>query len=668
MRTGRIVVGVLCLSVLVCASPGSAGPEEKDPFRSYSPRARAVIDKMLRTLGKLRSYEDTATFGLETDAREMGGETNWDMSFAYVRPMKFRMKMRESEIICDGKEVTIFKGDSSRYKVKPAGSREDVATLIATHSNAGGYEISMGSLLFAKHPRENIGRAFSDLDVTGRETLGRDRCVVLEGMSKTPGMWTDREVPVTLWLREVDGLLRRLELDLTDLLREQMENAPSTIKFEYYRFVYEVDELKVNEAVDAARFKFEVPETAKKVKEFYSRWTHSSDGAARFSLSGKEAPSFDAETLDGDPITSEALEGKVAVIGFVHVWGNQLSPGVKKLDELDQKYRDANDVAVLVVAVYVQDKDRLRELLAEQEIDVPFVADKHRGIASSFHCDGGGATVLINKKGVIQGRFIGFLTDHTTPLVARDIDTLRGGKDLAGGKAMTEEELDELEEQSAYRGSLGKVEPLNEDWLREAWAVRASTRNNMYWGGGQGRPQADDRGIWVRHRERLRRVGPGGDVEIEIPIGDRHINRMGAQGAIVPGRIGPRGSLGVVIVEPIQSEDEERGSYYPAAGATLIALDEEGEEAWTLELRAERHRSPQHVFLADIDGRAGDELIFLMQSVLYVVDGEGEIRVRKKIEGLARWMIVEDRDRDRKAEIYVRTQTKLHRFDYRPGR
>ena len=91
-------------------------------------------------------------------------------------------------------------------------------------------------------------------------------------------------------------------------------------------------------------------------------------------------------------------------------------------------------------------------------------------------------------------------------------------------------------------------------------------------------------------------------------------------------------------------------------------------EVWEIEVEADKRLVPSQIALGNIDGRRGDELVFFHQGAIWVVDSRGEVIVRKPSPGRPRWLRVEDRDGDKRAEIYIRTNTKLFRFDYRPKR
>jgi len=269
---------------------------------------------------------------------------------------------------------------------------------------------------------------------------------------------------------------------------------------------------------------------------------------------------------------------------------------------------------------------------------------------------------LINREGIVQGRYLGPLVEQTTRALRSDLDKLLAGQALPAAAAMTDEQKQEAAEQRASRGGMvSSVEPVNEAHLHEAWSVLA--RVGMNFGGtGQAARSVVRDGLWVRDRNNVRCISPEGKITAEIPIIEVASGRFN-QEAFTVGRLG-RG-MGVVYLSTIPG-DEEQAGWRPPKAARLVANDEEGRELWRLELPVENYQIPQGLCTGDVDGRGGDEVLFLQGGALWVVDGRGEVIVRKAVAGWPMSLLVEDRDNDRRAEMYVQTQQKLHRFDYRP--
>jgi len=658
----KMLISLAMVFGLATAAP--ADDKAKENLETWSPKAKDALERLTGGLEKLRSLEEKAEFRMESDAQEMGRPEGQKLSFAYLQPNQFRFKLPEGEVVCDGKELTVLKTDIGRYTTSKLDPKQDIVEQITQHMGPFRLEVGNGLLLVSKKPRDRFAEAFRNMDVTGRETRNGDACLVLQGVAGIPGGWVKGDVPVTVWMRETDGLLRGVEFDLLQMAQdagEQFQNAT------YFRMVYDVTELKVNEKPDEKAFSFTAPEGVKKTDRFYSQWSHTGEGASQCVLSGKPVPEFEGKTLAGDTAGSEQLAGKVGVVSFLFAGGGQTSPGVEELADLYAKYRDRG-LEVIVVMQGEPDKDKLTETFDAAGATYPVIHEQGYAIARTLECQRGGGTVLINRDGIVQGRYSGFLTPETSKNLARVVEKLLDGQELASAKPMSKEEMEEYEDQTATRFSpSSQVEPLNEGWLREAWAARAPDESGNYWSSGTG-PQSDAEGIWVRHRNSVRKINLKGETVAEVPMPPR---KTASQGYTPPtpflvGAVGRGGRPGIITVETI-ADEESQEQYKPPVGATFAAFDEQGTELWRLEVRGEQHQQPQHMTLADLDGRRGDELIFTYSSAIHVVSNEGEIIVRKPCLGWPQWVLVQDKDGNGRAEIYVRDQMNLRRYDFHPA-
>jgi outer membrane lipoprotein-sorting protein len=649
--------------VLALAGAGSAGETAKDNLETWSPKAKGALERLTRGLGKLRSLEETAEFRMDSDVGNMGASDGQKLSFSYLTPNRFRFLLPQTEVVCDGKELTVLKKDINRYTTQKLDPKQDVVGQITRHMGPFSLEISNGLLVVSKDPRDRIARAFRHMDVTGRETRHGDACLVLQGIAGVPGSWIKGEVPVTVWMRETDGLIRGIEFDLLQLAQESAEHFQNAT---YFNMLYDVTDLTVNERPDAKTFSFTPPDGVKKTDRIYSRWGHSGEGAQQYVLSGKPVPEFEGKTLAGDVVGSDRLAGKVGVVSFLFSGGGHTSPGVEELQALYAKHRDRG-LEVIVVVQGDPDNDKLSETFDAAGAAYPVIYERGSAIARQLECQRGGATVLINRDGIVQGRYGGFLTRELANAVAKDVEKLLDGKQLASAKPMTEAEVEEYEEQTTPRYTRpSQVEPLNEKWLRETWSVRASNEGGRYWSSGAG-PQADEEGIWVRHRDRIRKINLQGETLAEVPVPPI---KAAGEGYMPPtpflaGAVGRGGRPGVITVETIVDEETEE-RYQPPVGVIFAAHDGQGTQRWRLEVRGEKHQQPQHLTLANLDGRPGDELIFTYSNAIHVISNEGELVVRKPGRNWPQWILVQDKDGDGRAEIYLRDGLHLRRYDFRP--
>ncbi|KAA0223971.1 MAG: DUF2092 domain-containing protein [Planctomycetota bacterium] len=656
-RTRQIAL-LLTLSVTVNAA--SQETEERDnPLEGYSERAISLQKRTFETFRDLKSYSDDGIVEMKTDAAFGRMNEGQKITFAMAGGRRFRLDTPTHTVASDGRELTVYMKNAQRYQVKPI--EEDIAKQIEEYLGLAGMNIAVGQIMLSPKPAKLFTSIFKELDVAGSERVGEDDCAVLEGKmnaSEIPMVTSD--TPARVYLRKRDGLIRRVEIDLSEMMKKQMEQAPGGMSVSEFKVVYDVRDIRVNEPLEESRLAFSPPSSAKKVEKFYGGMMGGGGpGAQQFELSGHDAPAFDLPAHGGERVSLGDYRGHVVLLHF-GVGGFGFQQSDRSIEKLEEIQRDYADKGVHVIYVHTgSNADKLIEDLGH-EPGVVVALDPDRATAGEyFEEQWSFGAVLIDKEGVVQGRYAGFITDPTTKAMRSDLDKLLGGETLPSAKKMTAEEIDEAFEQRTGAFTMpGGAEPVNEDRLKEAWSVRASGGNIAFSSGGS---KYDDRVFWVRDKGRVLGISPAGETLIELPIQKATADMFG-QETFAVGKLGS--NWGVVYMSTIAGDEQQPGGWRPPKAAVLTATDAEGHELWKVELKAENMQLPQHLALGDVDGRPGDEVIFFHGGAVCVLDSKGEVLVRKPCPGWASWLIVADRDRDEQAEIYVRSQYKLTRLDY----
>ncbi len=654
----RFRTGVVGIAWVIAASVGAIGGDEPAAFEGYSQSAERIVGKMLRAMSKLSTYSDDGVFTMET-----GGSFNaadQAAAFVYAKSKRFCIKTEQHEIHSDGKELTVYAKAMRRYTVSPL--EKDIGKQVEKYFGGWGMSLGTGSLVLSSNPRATFAKQFSNMDVVDDENIEGDACSVLEGVMKgSPMGMGETDIPATLFVRQRDFMIRRVELDLAEVMKKQFdEDSGMQSPFKEYKLVYDVRMMAVNERIDEDAFKFEAPSSAKEVDRFYSSWMQDGDTAMQFEWSGKEAPEFELQTTDGGWVSNDSVKGKVVVLDMPGRWMRGTPPGMAALDEIRGDYAD-KDVAVVLVH-HRGKADKLTEKMDEKGWKVTVALDPDGAMAGDFFDQQfGGGVVIIAKDGIVQGRYSPMMTEETATALRGDIDTLLAGETLSGGQVMSEAQIEEAADQKSSRFSFGgTAEPLNEEHLHETWSIRTGGGSGFMFGFGSG---AAPRGeLWIRDQDVAKRIEADGQVTAEIELPNPSKDQF-SQEQFVGGRMGSR--AGVVFMKTIPGEEQQMG-WRPPKEAVIVAVDESGRELWKMEFEVKNNQLPQHLTLADIDGRMGDEFVFAHQGAVWIVDERGEALVRKPILGMSKWILVEDRDHDRRAEIYVRSDRKLFRFDYRP--
>lgn len=662
MRTFSL--GTLFLFAFI--APVGAEDEEVIEFENFSPSARAAIDELLSRTDKLKRYSDQAVAKVETGST-MTFMPEQRASFAFAKPKRFRLQTDQRELFSDGKELTVYSKAMRRFTTQPL--PEDIEKQIRRYRGFFGTQMRIANILFAKNPREPIAGFVKNLTVTGREDIDGERCLRLEGMSKTkeftPFGTSDDENPVTIWLRASDHLIRRVEVDMSESMRKRAEENEGTWgqQFGEYRHVYDVKDIRTGDEVDNDLFVFQPPAGAKKVDRFYDNMGVPPETAVQFEWSGKDAAEFDLQTADGRWLSAKSLDGKVVVMQFVRSFRGLPVQMLKPLGDLAEAY---DDKPVEIICVYLSsDSEKLVEQIRDAGMNLTVLLDPDRELADQYfeeHWSSG--IVLISADGIVQGKYPWLFAEQTQQSLHDDIDKLLEGESLSSAVKMTEEQVEEAQHQRGARYSGNSADPLNEEQLVESWSVNTPSGRFTIRGGSA--VQRDDSGLWIRRKDGVCRVTYDGRVDVEIPLPKTpSATPFSGSERFIIARVGSR--IGVVMLTTVPGDEERRG-WRPPKAALITAYDASGDQVWQFEVQVANRQVPQQIAVGDLNGRGGDETVFFHQGAIWILDPQGELVVRKPCPGWPQWMVVEDRDRDRRAEIYIRTNTKLSRYDYRESR
>lgn len=670
MLTARQAWGIAVMMFVLIAWSASAGAadektEKKPEFAGISRAAQTAMDRWLAALADLKTYEDEGTVEWKTGLPFGGQEQK--ASFQYAKPDRFRIQNSTMDVSADGKELTVYRRNNRRYLVESLQS--DALTQVQKHGVSTMANFLIAEMVLAKDPRKYAAERFRNLDVTGHEDIDGEKCTKLEGRLVSPGGIDAPEGrPVKLFLREKDWMLRRVEVDMSEPADED-DDSPFGRIGRNQRVVYELKNARANREVNRDQFTFKPPAGAKKVDQFFSAWMHSGDTAQQFALSGKPAPDFTLDTHDGREVSLSEKKGSVVLLqilpqrpmGRMARRFRNLSP---PLDKLDQLQKDFADRGLTVWCVHPgESADELVEEMREKNQSLTILLDPFRDVVNDYMGEvWGSSLILIGKDGIVQGRYPSYLGEENLKSVRADVEKLLSGETLAGGKPMTDEQMHEAEEQQAAFFMTDSADPINEQRIAESWSVRS--------GAGMGRfPERTIGGsttrssLWIQSRDALQEVDAAGKVLAEIPI-PRPTTGDGVQEEFVVGRMA--GRRVVVHMASIPGDAQESAwGWRPPKGAVITAGDESGQELWSLEVETRGRQLPQHLSMGDIDGRDGDEVAFIHDGSLWILNERGEVVVRRQVPGFVSWMRLEDLDRDQRAEVYIRSQNKLHRFDFK---
>ena len=245
----------------------------------------------------------------------------------------------------------------------------------------------------------------------------------------------------TFWIDRETYVLRRLVLPTNGMRQAMSQQEP----IDNLSIVADFTSARIDAKIDPKAFEFEVPRDAEVVPFFVPPTTKTA-----LAMLNKPAPAFKFVDLDGKPVTSESLAGKVLVLDF---WASWCEPCRKSLPELDksrEKFKDNPKVAFYAVSVdrpEVENKE-LAKLFEAMKVNVPILRDPDDS-ATAFHIRPIPAKFIIDGKGVVQDFEEGF-DPHDAEEMPAKLEKLLAGENIFEGSLKKCQ--DQIEELRQYAG------------------------------------------------------------------------------------------------------------------------------------------------------------------------------------------------------------------------
>jgi thiol-disulfide isomerase/thioredoxin len=142
---------------------------------------------------------------------------------------------------------------------------------------------------------------------------------------------------------------------------------------------------------------------------------------SRCSTGGKEsssglAPDFSLKSFDGREITLSQLKGKVVLLDFWATWCGPCKESIPHLIQLYKNYRESG-FELVGMNVDKGDGEVVRRFIQSMDIPYPVVLAPEN-VVRSYRVTGIPATFLIDKKGMIREKVVGF-----SGSIAKQLDT-----------------------------------------------------------------------------------------------------------------------------------------------------------------------------------------------------------------------------------------------------
>jgi cytochrome c biogenesis protein CcmG/thiol:disulfide interchange protein DsbE len=137
-------------------------------------------------------------------------------------------------------------------------------------------------------------------------------------------------------------------------------------------------------------------------------------------LVGKPASPFSLTAFDGQPVSLDALKGRVVVVNF---WSSWCYPACyEEAPSLERAWKAYKDRGVMLVGVNFQDKDEpARRFLTQFGHTFPNAPDPSGRVSVDYGVYGVPETYFIDRRGRVRFKQVGPVSDD---LLKRQIETL----------------------------------------------------------------------------------------------------------------------------------------------------------------------------------------------------------------------------------------------------
>lgn len=424
LKTAMAILFALSLSAVFAQPPVATAPASQPAIEGLDGKIQVVIDRALEQYATLKSYEDSLVNAL---VLEVDGPDQLEapeprvLSLAYARPDRLALSSPIFQIQSDGNTL-----------------RESVIPWFQYIESPAPKPLHERSLVLARFPfySENTHPLFSvltrggkpSLDFLGRVTrLDSVKAEALDGqpghrvIGKVHRDGIDGDLTLELWFSDKTGLLGEIIYDQTESLRAIA--LQQGIKLKKYLQRYRFNDVRLNEAIAEDRFALQEQPTLEKV----AKLTMPTAQEMQERLRGRPAIEFTGKDLDGKPVTSADLKGRVIMLDF---WSIRCGPCIMSMPTLQKVADKFADKPVSIIGVNTDGETaavRASSILKERKISFRQLIQTEPALADKYYVQGIPCSVFIDAKGVIQMIHVGMPSEEQLTAI---INKLLNGESL----------------------------------------------------------------------------------------------------------------------------------------------------------------------------------------------------------------------------------------------
>lgn len=438
---------------------------------TLSEQELAVLQSISDALETINSVEIEADFVISFEFNGMKNNTSMPVSFAFDQANKLgMMKLHQILLIADGEHFYKVSEEAKSYKKTPYETLDEISGLLGSESSIGPNELEY---LMASNKLELLKKVWKEASMSyeGEEACEGKPCWKLRVGQIGLAMAMERDWHI--WIDQATGLIAKAEIlppePVDSEAKADLDSMDHEALMRNMRMSYKVTHRSVNEPISAELFTFDAPEDYKEIKRFLSGPLSNFKGLAPFELSGRQAPSFELELLDGSTFHyPEDAQGKVVFIDF---WATWCSPCMMALPDVVSLAESFSDEPVLFLGISRDSLDSqtsVEEAVEEHNISYPIGIDASDEISEAFFVEGIPCIVIIGADGIVQGRQVGY-SPEAESMLTDVIRRVLNGETLPSAEPLSEEELAQLEEERTREYYGASVSELDETAFTLLW-------------------------------------------------------------------------------------------------------------------------------------------------------------------------------------------------------
>lgn len=136
-------------------------------------------------------------------------------------------------------------------------------------------------------------------------------------------------------------------------------------------------------------------------------------------IKGKPAPNFAFKYANGDQFTLADFQGKPVIVNF---WATWCPPCRREMPGLVKAYEAHKDEGLVIIEVDVAETpEQVAPFVAEKQMTMPVVLDQKQEITRLYRTDSFPTSFFIDKDGIIQARWVGYLPEDQLDLNLKSI-------------------------------------------------------------------------------------------------------------------------------------------------------------------------------------------------------------------------------------------------------